>query len=155
MKVHVPATKLSYKMSQQRGFPQMYHACGKFQLFEQGNSRFGRELQPGGPGGMCSHSRGLVSSGCTQYYPDEWLTYQIGITHGQPGERSRIRLWVSREGHQSKLAIDYEKGLRNNKGYGKMWLLPYHTNKSKKQEHPTGYIWYDQLIISRTQLPDR
>ena len=83
---------------QQRGFPQMYHACGKFQGFERRVGRYSREFQPGGPGGICSYSGGLISSGCTQYYPDEWLTYQIGITHGQPGEPSRIRLWVSPRG---------------------------------------------------------
>ncbi len=144
--------------TQQRGFPQMYHACGKFQGFEQKIGAYDRDLQPGGPGGVCSYASaraGDISSGCAKYYPNEWLTYQIGITHGKPGEHSRIRLWVSREGHHSKLAIDYQKRLRNNKGFGKMWLLPYHTNKSRKQAHPTGYIWYDQLIISRTQLPDR
>ncbi|MGB0909374.1 MAG: hypothetical protein ACPGYT_03355 [Nitrospirales bacterium] len=143
---------------QQRGFPQMYHACGKYQGFEQKIGPYDRDLQPGGPGGVCSYAdarTGNISSGCTKYYPDEWLTYQIGVTHGKPGEHSRIRLWVSREGHHSKLAIDYQKRLRNNKGFGKMWLLPYHTNKKRSQAHPTGHIWYDQLIISHTQLPDR
>ena len=144
--------------TQQRGFPQMYHACGKYQGFEQRIGAYDRDLQPGGPGGVCSYSSarsGNISSACTKYYPNEWLTYQIGITHGEAGQPSRVRLWASREGRQSKLAIDYQKGLRNTKGYGKMWLLPYHTNKNKNQAHPTGYIWYDQLIISRTQLPDR
>ena len=113
----------------QRGFPEMYHACGY-------SWPFGTRVW-------------------ADYVPDEWMTFQIGLTHGQPGENSRIRLWVSREGHHSTLAIDHEGGLINNKGYGKVWLLPYHTNKSANQTHPTGYIWYDQLIISRTQLPDR
>jgi len=115
--------------SYQRGFPEMYHACG--------------------------HSWGFETRVWADYVPDEWMTFQIGLTHGQPGENSRIRLWVSREGRQSKLAIDDQKVLINTKGYGKMWLLPYHTNKSANQTHPTGYVWYDQLIISRTQLPDR
>ncbi len=142
--------------TRQRGFPQMYHACGRFQAFEQKVGAYELDLQPGGPGGVCSYSYlPEISSGCTKYYPDEWLTYQIGITHGEKGKPSRMRLWVSREGHQSKLAIDYERRLVNNKGFGKFWLTPYHTNKGEKQVHPTGYIWYDDLIISRTQLPDR
>ena len=38
--------------------------------------------------------------------------------------------------------------------YGKVWFLPYNTNKDDKQEHPTAYTWYDELIISRTKIPD-
>ena len=113
----------------QLGFPQMYHACG--------------------------YSWGFETRVWADYVPDEWMTFQIGLTHGQPGENSRIRLWVSREGQHSTLAIDHQGGLINNKGYGKMWFLPYQTGKNTAKAHPEGYIWYDQLIISRTQLPDR
>ncbi len=136
----------------------MYHACGKFEAFDKKVSSYDFDLQPGGPGGACSYTdarAGKISAACTKYYPDEWLTYQIGITHGAVGEKSRIRLWASREGQPSTLVIDFQRVLRNNKGFGKMWLLPYHTAKSNEQAHPIGYTWYDQLIISRTQLPDR
>jgi hypothetical protein len=32
--------------------------------------------------------------------------------------------------------------------FGKVWLLPYNTSKSSAESHPTGEIWYDELIIS-------
>jgi hypothetical protein len=28
------------------------------------------------------------------------------------------------------------------------------TNKDSSQVHPTAYLWYDELIISRTRIPD-
>jgi len=37
---------------------------------------------------------------------------------------------------------------------GKIWLLPYHTNKDPNQTHATAHTWYDNLIISRTRIPD-
>jgi hypothetical protein len=38
--------------------------------------------------------------------------------------------------------------------FGKVWLLPYHTGKSAAQVHPTGFMWYDELIISTAQIAD-
>ena len=37
---------------------------------------------------------------------------------------------------------------------GKAWLLPYHTSKDPAEEHPEAYTWYDDLIVSRTRIPD-
>ncbi len=33
--------------------------------------------------------------------------------------------------------------------FGKIWFLPYHTGKDFSQIHPTGYVWYDELVVSR------
>jgi hypothetical protein len=41
-----------------------------------------------------------------------------------------------------------------NQKYGKVWLLNYNTGKSSSQAHPTGYVWYDELIISRQRIAD-
>ena len=38
--------------------------------------------------------------------------------------------------------------------FGKIWLLPYDTGKDPSQSHPTAFTWYDELIISRTQIAD-
>ncbi|GJL53573.1 MAG: hypothetical protein NPIRA02_07050 [Nitrospirales bacterium] len=139
----------------QHGYPNMYHACGFNEGFVTKAGRYDFNYQPGGDSYCLRSAWPNNSSSCIQYVPDEWMTFQIGLTHGRPGKKSRIRLWVSREGHQSALAIDFEKKLRNNKGYGKLWFLPYQTRKNKKHTHPVGHIWYDQLIISHTRIPDR
>jgi hypothetical protein len=156
--------------SYQRGYPQMYHSCGYYEGFEVGGYPGGDlDLQPGGDvlGGnpICSYQGTNVLNpwttppgipeGCFGYVADEWMTFQVGITHGALGQPTRIRLWAARQGQPSVLVIDYSRVLRYEQGYGKLWFLPYHTNKSASQTHPEGYIWYDQLIISRTQLPDR
>ena len=38
--------------------------------------------------------------------------------------------------------------------YGKLWLLPYNTNKDPSASHPTAYTWYDELIVSTKRIPD-
>jgi hypothetical protein len=71
---------------------------------------------------------------------------------------STIRLWVAEEGRPSRLAVDqtgYDLANTNPASrYGKLWLLPYHTNKDPGQRHPTAYTWYDELVISRARIAD-
>ena len=73
---------------------------------------------------------------------------------------SFITLWVARENQPSELVINYGPwnltagSTADDQKFGKIWLLPYHTGKSSAQSHATGYTWYDELIISRTQIAD-
>ena len=47
--------------------------------------------------------------------------------------------WDARDGHpQAK--------------YGKIWLLPYHTDKSADEVHEPASMWYDELIVSRNLI---
>src|SRR2546429_94590 len=38
--------------------------------------------------------------------------------------------------------------------YGKVLLTPYHTGKDPAQRHQTGYVWYDELIVATSRIPD-
>jgi hypothetical protein len=38
--------------------------------------------------------------------------------------------------------------------YGKVWLLPYQSDKNASQVHADAYTWYDELIISKSRLAD-
>ncbi len=76
---------------------------------------------------------------------------------------STVQLWVAEECQPSKLVIDFSpqrgKGydIANNDRearYGKLWLMPYNTHKNERESHPVGYTWCDELIISRTRIPD-
>ena len=105
------------------------------------------------------------------YRPDQWMTFQIHVKVGTWYKNDRkyhgdsiVQLWVADEGQPSKLVIDFSPksdshgyDLANedpiNK-YGKIWLLPYQTHKDPTQVHPICYTWYDELIISRTKIPD-
>lgn len=145
--------------SEQRGYPQMYHSCGgKDGLFEP-----------------------LFVSRTVRYVPNEWMTFLVHVKIGTWYRNdfdyhadSTIQLWVSREGQPSELVVDFSPepatlfgfkipgtgsgyDIANNNPvakYGKVMLTVYHTGKDEAQSHPTGYVWYDELIISRAKIPD-
>lgn len=179
----------------QNGVHIIYHHCGDYQGFFPSftNTAVGgfadTYLQNMRPAPSCSYihtsapgqfNDGMFPPGkgtCFPYYPNEWLTYQYGITLGpyqSSGcvqaygntnsitncyKNSRVRVWMSRDGDATDTLVgDYTRDLHaeneangNNK-YGKVWLLPYHTGKSAAQAHPTGYMWFDDLIISTAKI---
>jgi hypothetical protein len=141
------------------GFPSMYHSCGS----KDGDFE------------------GLFVSNSVGYVADEWMTFQIHVKVGTWYKNDRnyhqdstVQMWVGREGRASKLVVDlsperavlfgielpgtgsgYDLANTNpDSKYGKVWLLPYNTNKDPSEDHPIGYTWYDELIIARTRIPD-
>ena len=97
---------------------------------------------------------------CILWQADEWLTVTQQVTIGQwaeksndPARSSNVRVWVAREGQKPVLVIDYDRNLRQPEKpfmkYGKIWLLPYMTNKDPSEVHPEAYMWFDELIVSR------
>jgi hypothetical protein len=92
------------------------------------------------------------------------MTFQVHIRTGSRVKDefagSYVQLWIAREGQPSQLVINwgpYNLTAGNpieNQRFGKIWLLPYHTGKDGNQIHPTGYVWYDELIISRQRVRD-
>lgn len=71
----------------------------------------------------------------------------------QRNPSSNVRIWVAREGQKPQLVIDYDRNLRRPEQpfmrYGKVWLVPHLTNKDPSEAHPVGYMWFDDLIVSR------
>ncbi|HEY2923210.1 MAG TPA: fibronectin type III domain-containing protein, partial [Candidatus Binatia bacterium] len=122
----------------------------------------------------------FANRNCFRYVADEWMTFQVGVTLGALGTGSesgfsgypayvdsQIRMWVARDGQASELVMDTifdinaetqlnsgGAGVTGSEKIGKVWLLPYHTGKAGAQAHPTGYVWYDELIISRQRIAD-
>jgi hypothetical protein len=92
------------------------------------------------------------------------MTFQVGITTGprvaDEFANSNIKLWIARDGQPAELVIDWGPfnlsagAATQNQRFGKVWLLPYNTGKSSSQSHPIAYTWYDELIISRSRIPD-
>jgi len=117
-----------------------------------------------------------VSPPCVKFAANEWMTFQLHIKDGNWNQwNSTIQLWVAREGQPSVLVIDCSptaafkcsNGIdaqASNGWYlhnsdptykiGKLWLLPYHTNKDPSQTTPVAYTWYDDVIISRSRIAD-
>ena len=135
------------------------------------------KLQNAMPSPYCTYFDGeavkspAFPAGCFGWHANEWMTFQVGITLGPRDNvnndftNSRLRMWVAREGQPSVLVIDWKPGipgyfplaagpLSQNQKFGKIWLLPYQTTKDATQVHPTAYTWYDELIVSKTQIAD-
>ena len=159
----------------QRRFPQMYNSCtgstshGAFDnLYESfGGSDF--KLQNARISPYCLYSASNAgqqfppTGNCFGYFPDEWMTFQVKIKTGprlnDEWIASNVTLWVARENQPSQLVIDFPYKLTagstaQDQKFGKVWLLPYNTNKNPAQVHATAYTWYDELIISRTKIAD-
>jgi hypothetical protein len=159
----------------QRGFAQMYNSCsgsashGAYDPFEEAFNSYDFKLQNARPDPYCLYSQNgdgyfPPAGNCFGFFPDEWMTFQVevktGPREGDEFKDSQVRLWIAREGQPSELVIDW--GPYNltagdpakNLLYGKVWLLPYHTDKSSAQAHPTGYTWYDELIVSTSRIDD-
>jgi hypothetical protein len=120
---------------------------------------------------------------CIGYVADEWMTFQVHVAIGTWYQNdgvyhhdSTVQLWVGAEGETSQLAIDFSPTDPECQGtqeslpgcqtgydlvndnpdakYGKVWLLPYNTGKDPAASHPTAYTWFDELVISRSPIPD-
>lgn len=160
--------------TEQRGFPQMYHSCGgkdgNYEPLQRWNEALNDiMLQQGDV--TCTY-RDQKKPPCFAYVANEWMTFQVHVKIGTWYQNNRVyrhdsivQLWVAREGKPSKLVIDFRPkslqggyDLANDQPgtakYGKIWLLPYNTNKSPTQVHPTGYTWYDELVISKAKIAD-
>jgi hypothetical protein len=157
--------------SYQRGFPQMYHSCGgkdgQYEPLAFWDNRLGNIALQNAAG--CSYENPSVPP-CVGYTQDQWMTFQVHVrigrwykNDGNHREDSTVQLWVAAEGRSSKLAIDlgpkaghgYDLANDNPAAkYGKVWLMPYHTDKDAGQVHAVAYTWYDELIVSRSRIPD-
>jgi hypothetical protein len=86
------------------------------------------------------------------------FTGRIEIRGTSNAPQSRVQLWVD-----GKLVVDYGQariawgplGTADGRGFGQFMLTPFHTNKDPSQAHPTGYTWYDDVIISTQSISMR
>jgi hypothetical protein len=160
------------------GLSIIYNSCsgstshGAYDGFYEPFDSYDFKIQNARPAPYCLYSQGNAephtyfppSGNCVGHVADEWVTFQINIQLGtRSGDEfvdSYVRLWIAREGQTSEPVIDW--GPYNltagdpseNQRFGKVWLLPYSTDKDSSQAHPTAYTWYDELIVSSEPIPD-
>jgi hypothetical protein len=162
----------NYELS---NLPIMYNSCsgstshGAYDGFYQpfGGSDF--KLQNARPAPYCLYSQSSSSyfaptGNCFGYVADEWMTFQVGVKTGprvnDEFTNSHVSLWVAREGQPSEPVLDWGPynlsagSTTDNERYGKVWLLPYMTNKDETASYPVAYTWYDELIVSRSRIAD-
>jgi hypothetical protein len=143
------------------GFPAMYHSCGTWEVLEFWDGTQVRMQHQGPP--YCYYPTD-PQGGCMQYKPDQWMTFQMHIKVSKWNEpkTSTFEMWVNYENGPSVKIFDsalaggftYFRTEDPNAFFGKIWLLPYNTNKDPTENHPTAYTWYDDVIISRSRIPD-
>ena len=162
----------------QQGFPIMYNSCtgstthGAYDGFYEPYLSSDFKMQNARPSPYCLFSQGNTNpttyfppnGNCFGYFPNEWMTFQVRIKTGprvaDEWTNSFVSLWIARENQPSELVINWGPynlsagSAAEDQKFGKIWLLPYHTNKSPLQSHPTAFTWYDELIISKTQIAD-
>ncbi len=154
-----------------KGIVAGYHSCGWYdghymKIGEvRGSGLWDRQPKKASdPGGPCLIGKESGASGdCVLWPADEWVTITQQVTIGKwvtdindPARSSNVRIWMQRQGGKPVLVIDYDRNLRAPEKpfmkYGKIWLLPYMTNKDPLEGHPQAYMWFDELIVSRTPI---
>ena len=132
-----------------------------------------------GPYTFTNHPPIEDSPGVIMFYPDEWMTFQIGVTLGPLGSAPssiegsppregwtdcRIEAWVAREGQPSVKIIDRDgitlrRGAGTDgsdpEGYGKAWFTVFHTGlESDPEGRDDAETWFDELIVSKSKIAD-
>ena len=148
--------------------PSFYHSCGRWASLDYWDGTQVRMQHQGPPN--CYYPNDPLG-GCFRYAANEWMTFKMRVQIGQWNTASsRIQVWSAREGQQSVMIYDtinsHSSGftLFNNPGsgsgtnpgakYGKLWLLPYTTARDSNATYQQAFTWYDELIISRSDIAD-
>jgi hypothetical protein len=161
-----------------------YHSCGWYWDFnKQIPGEDNIDMQPNGtklgaqddasptcwwrpdyPGSYDLQSWGHTGPDCWALNADEWHTVQVMVRIGpwQPAGTgsplSHVTIWAAREGGPQRVVIDRDIHIRgpeeSGQKYGKVWLLPFMSGKDQTEAHPTGHIWYDELIVSTSFITD-
>jgi hypothetical protein len=161
--------------------PRMYHSCGaKDDKYEGLEIQRGYDMNgsgiylPQNAIGKCFLAHGFPPKvpPCIGYKANQWMTFQVHVKVGtwyadnshKYHRDSTVQFWVAEEGKPSVMVIDFSPEKKT--GYdlvntemgkakfGKIWLLPYQTNKDGNAPHDKAYTWYDELIISRERIAD-
>lgn len=106
---------------------------------------------------------------CFRLIDDRWITIQVHLLYGpwQPKARksdpklSHVSIWAAVEGEnggRQRLVIDNDFAPTTPEHpddfIGKIWLMPHLFGKSDAEEHPPFYVWYRNLIVSQTIVPN-
>jgi hypothetical protein len=152
---NIELTTGRYGWNGANGFPVMYTECGgKGMATNQSNPPY--KIQQGGYN--CWYAQ-FNASDCFFYRANEWMIFSFRVSIGTWGKpNSFIQAWVGLDGQKLKKWVDLPNFVLNkdsdSSSYDSVTLLPYMTQKNSKAEHLTGYMWFDELIVSSEPIPD-
>jgi hypothetical protein len=144
----------------------MAHVNGQAQRNSQPNGAYycPRILNGGGARGW-----NRTAESCFRLIDDRWITIQVHLRYGpwQPKRSkndprlSHVSIWAAIEGEQDgrqRLVIDNDFAPttpeHGNDYVGKIWLMPHLYEKSDKETHPPFFVWYRNLVVSETLIPN-
>lgn len=151
-----------------------YHSCGWYEGWEERRPGLSGLTQVNyQPNGDYECNRALADPprvagwgdtgpNCFLLDAGVWYDIQVRVQIGtwQPtreGEpNSHVTMWAAPRGEAPKVIVDHALFLRGPNfsdadsihRYGKIWLMPYMTNKTPNEQHPPGHVWYDELVVS-------
>jgi len=150
----IELTAARYAWNGAHGFPTLYTDCGDRGLStNNGDPPF--QLEQGDY--KCWY-RQFNPKDCMFYPADKWMTFYFSVAIGNWGKpNSFIQAWVALDGQPLKKWVNMPyfalKSDNDSSSYNWITLLPYMTAKDPKADHPTGYMWFDELIISSEPIP--
>ena len=138
--------------------PVMSHGCADPTALEENVEDLDVLLQTG-PDAVCLYNGGNpMSPPCVSYPAGEWTTYQLHVAIGTYGASdSAIRLWMVSPGRERSMIFDSDDvplAGPPGGGLGKVWLGPLNYRRDSTEGHAPAQTWYDDLVISREELPD-
>lgn len=161
------------------GYPLMYQTCGEYLAYQDAlpydwNFTYQNQRLRSDGRSACTLYDGREysdTSGCLRYYPNEWMTFMVHVKLGAYGTaysefheqtrtgytNSTVEFYVARAG--GPLQVAHRQGnfvIPNDTPeaqYGKVWLLPFMTNKDESEVTSSASTWYDELIISSKAIP--
>lgn len=156
-----------------------FHRCPRANGFGQRlPSTGGRHQSNSQPNGLYYCPRILAEGGlrrwnrspdsCFMLVDDRWITIQVRLRFGpwqsdrKKGEAqlSHVSIWAGVEGQhggRQRLVIDNDFYAVDPKGadlLGKIWLMPHLYNKTNTEDHPPFSVWYRNLVVSETLVPN-
>ena len=139
-----------------RGFPAVNTDCGGRSLaVNLGNGDY--LLQQGD---YNCHYVNQNPTDCSYFKDSQWMTFYYEVKIGDWSQpNSSVKAWVGYEGESLKQFIDRPNfTLYPNDDpthvYDYITFLPYMTKKDPARNHPTAYMWFDELIVSTKPIPE-
>lgn len=157
----IPGTGIPGKIPAQTPlkFPRADGTYEEFWLYD-----YATQQSEMGQGYLCHYQANKNKpDSCATYKPDQWMTFTFEVTIGEWGKpNSTVKVFLAYEGEKRKQFVhrtDYK--LNNNgptkllsDGYNAITLTPYDTGKKPDVNHLPGSVWYDELIVSASPIPD-
>lgn len=157
-----------------------FHRCPITRGFSEGlESVGGRAQRNSQPNGVYDCPRILddrsgrgwnnTADSCFRLIDERWITIQIHLRFGpwqaKPKKKdpklSHVSIWAAIEGENGDrqrmvIANDFAAAApeHSNDFVGKIWLMPHLYDKTSNEEHPPFYVWYRNLVISESPIPN-